>query len=147
LQNLITNKTDQSEKCVTAKDPHGYPNTGYEFPWIEVDMYAHNNVKGYDNPKYIDAYGKVIPINTSSETDKKTVTLEGFKSNPIGKIEQWYRIDFYSTKMNQKDMKPIEGMSQTISSTMRGKIEFVIPTLDLNNPDYAYKITYLGRYK
>lgn len=147
LQNLITNKTDQSEKCVTAKDPHGFPNTGYDFPWIEVNMYAHNNVKGYDNPKYIDAYGKVIPINTSSETDKKTVTLEGFKSNPIGKIEQWYRIDFYSTKMNQTEMKPIEEMSQTISSSMRGKIEFVIPTLDLNNPDYAYKITYLGRYK
>ena len=96
---------------------------------------------------YIDAYGKVIPINTSSETNLKTVSLEGFKSNPIGKIEQWYRIDFYSTKMNQKDMKPIEGMSQTISSSMRGKIEFVVPTLDLNNPDYAYKITYLGRYK
>lgn len=55
-----------------------------------------------------------------------------------------YQIDFYNTRGYAYNPP---SSSQTIHSNTLGKLKPHVPNLDNSNPDYAYKISYLGHYK
>ncbi len=112
--------------------------------------YDLNNSKdgNYNHKRYEDDYTLstgAIPINNGLKIEKnptfKIVDLLssfGFKKN-------YYKIEFYST--TGKDLVLDASFTQIVSSNISGNITPYVPNLDKVNPDYAYKVTYLGKLR
>jgi len=102
------------------------PNTNYE------------NIKFVD--KYTDQNGAIKSI------EYETFNVKGLKKNgnrviiPWGK-KHWYKVSFYST-YGEVNSKPVE--FREYSTSVTGKLNIYIPKLTIENPDFSYKIEYVG---
>ena len=62
----------------------------------------------------------------------------GFKKN-------YYKIEFYKTTGQDLALDP--SFTQILTTNLSSSIYPHVPNLDKINPDYAYKVQYLGRLK
>ena len=76
--------------------------------------------------------------------DNPTFELSELKSS-FGSRKNWYKVEFYAT--NGKKLEIIDQFTQVVSSTIFSKIKIHTPDLDKINPDYSYKVSYLGKYE
>lgn len=143
IQNLVDGKVKENAPCHCAQDPSGSKNP-YVFPRRYIDMYEHENTQGYNYEKIPDAYTEkgAIPIVSTDPKDNPEVKISGFKKSSWGKQKSWYRIEFYNTRTANSE--PVSALTQRVSTSIFGQIRFRVPNLDQENPDYAYKIIYLG---
>lgn len=122
-----------------------------EHPCFVGGGYDLNAPKGGDfhASKYEDDYtskGGAVPIGIEGGNIEKNPTFKitgliynfGFKKN-------YYKIEFYRT--TGKDLVLDSSFTQILTTSMSSSIFPKVPNLDKVNPDYAYKVTYLGRLK
>ena len=57
--------------------------------------------------------------------------------------KNWYEVTFY--EVNAKRIIEAKKVTQTISSNLNGTIKIHVPNMDQVNPDYAYKIEFIGK--
>ena len=103
-----------------------------------------NDYYNYNNSNFIDSYSN----NTGAQEflDKPVFKIKGLKRNfnrrynPWAR-KHWYRISFYTTygEVGNKAFS-----STLISTTPSGTLKPHAPDLTKENPDYSYKIEYLG---
>jgi hypothetical protein len=82
-------------------------------------------------------------ISETGWKDNPKFKVGGLKSS-FGIRKHWYKIEFYCT--NQQGLLLNEAATQIVSSNLFSEINPNVPNLDNVNPDYAYKITYLGKF-
>ena len=120
------------------------------YPCFVVGGYDINNEGpgDYDRKSYEDDYtckGGAQEIKSSTNfLDNPTFELTNLKSS-FGSRKNWYKIEFYAT--NGKKLELINQFTQVVSSTIFSKIKIHTPDLDKINPDYSYKVSYLGKYE
>jgi len=103
-----------------------------------------NDYYNYNNSNFIDSYSN----NTGAQEflDKPVFKIKGLKRNfnrrynPWAR-KHWYRISFY-TAYGEVGNKAFS--STLISTTPSGTLKPHAPDLTKENPDYSYKIEYLG---
>lgn len=101
----------------------------------------------YASPRFEDNYtnnGGAQEISSDTITDNPTFKISGLKPSR-GKEKNWYKIEFYCT--NGKKLTLESTATQVLSTNMFSTITPNVPNLDKVNPDYSYKITYLGKSK
>lgn len=104
------------------------------------------NVSGYtyDNKEFTDKYSKGKGVHVVHSH----FVIKGLKGNgkrtynPWGK-QHWYRVKYYSTR-GEFGNNPI---IQTESTNALGKLKTKAPKMDSENPDYSYKVEYIGFMK
>lgn len=143
IQNLVDEKTKESAPCHCAQDESGAKKDPYTFPRRYIDMYEHENTKGYNYGKIPDAYTAQGAIPIASGKDNPEMKISGLKKSSLGKQKTWYRIEFFSTKVIGEGPQ-INTLTQRVSTNVFGQLKFPVPNMDKNNPDYAYKIILLG---
>ncbi len=148
IQNLVDNNYSLNSECHVALDPYGIPvsynpwESYYPRPFHEMyDPLVEHIINGYNNDDYKDHFtenGGVYPINYQTPFEIKNLksTLALFKRH-------WYQIDFFGT--NGTIFAPVP--AQVIHTNLNGNLHPYVQNLDVLNPDYAYKVTYLGHYK
>lgn len=97
----------------------------------------------FDDVEFLDNYGEFVNISSSSIQNNPAFTISGLKKsiNPFKK--HWYQIDFYKTRGYAYNPP----FSYSCHTNMLGKLKPHVPNLNDQNPDYSYKILYLGHYK
>jgi hypothetical protein len=91
--------------------------------------------------------GAVDIVSEIPLEDNPTFVISGLKGNgnkvynPWAK-SHWYRISYYYTR-GPVSSKPV--FTQVLSTSSVGKLKPNVPNLDANNPDYSYKVEYLGK--
>jgi hypothetical protein len=103
-----------------------------------------NDYYNYNNSNFIDSYSN--NIGAQEFLDKPVFKIKGLKRNfnrrynPWAR-KHWYRISFYTTygEVGNKAFS-----STLISTTPSGTLKPHAPDLTKENPDYSYKIEYLG---
>ena len=113
--------------------------------------YDLNSPKGGDfhASAYEDDYtlkGGAVPIGMDGAGIEKNPTFQisglihnfGFKKN-------YYKIQFYKTTGQDLALDP--SFTQILTTNLSSSIYPHVPNLDKINPDYAYKVKYLGRLK
>lgn len=150
LQELIdSNKL--STPCYVAKNHHFNPaNAGK----IRICVYAEqHNVSTeihteYSHKRYEDRYtrkGGAIEIGDSCNISENPIfTINDLKPS-VGLRKNWYRIEFYYTEGSV--LKVNQSASQIIHTNSEGELKPHVPDLNKLNPDYAYKIVFIGRSK
>ena len=101
----------------------------------------------YAGEKYKDEYtenGGAKEIKNDKITDNPTFKISGLKKSK-GSQKQWYKIEFYTA--NGTKLVVEATATQIVSSDAFGSITPNIPNLDKVNPDYSYKVVYLGKSK
>jgi hypothetical protein len=101
----------------------------------------------YAGERFEDTYtkkGGAIEINNARWQDNPRFQIEDLKSS-FGRNKHWYKLEFYET--NGSQLKVAHPYTQTVASTLSGTIFPTVPNLDKVNPDYAYKLLYLGKSK
>ena len=93
--------------------------------------------------------------NYTIEGGSKAIKNKSIQENPCFQVShlrrssfarnQWYKVVFYH--VNGGDLKVHETATQLVSSSIFGKIKVHTPNLDNENPDYAYKIFWIGSSK
>jgi len=103
-----------------------------------------NSYYNYKNPNFVDAY---TDNNAAHEVmDRPIFKIKGLKRNfnrlynPWAK-KHWYEISYYNTH-GEVDTTAVE--VDIISTNLLGKLKPRVPELTNENPDYSYKIEYLG---
>lgn len=119
------------------------------YPCIVGDGYDINNegAGDYAGARFHDNYtekGGALEISSTNMEDNPTFKISGLKSSK-GREKNWYKIEFYST--NGTTLKLEESATQVLSSSWSSTITPNVPNLDKVNPDYAYKVIYLGKSK
>ena len=106
------------------------------------------NKADYYDKKYEDDYSLTtgaIPIDNGANIEKNpTFKISGLIYN-FGFKKNYYKIEFYST--TGKDLLLDSKFTQILSTNIVGNINPNVPNLDKVNPDYAYKVIYLGKLK
>lgn len=109
-----------------------------------------NTGNAFNLDRYEDAYtpfGGIQPIyNASCSSQNPIFRLTGFKTNPLQAFnplakKHWYKVAFFSTHDFECDSS-IE--TQIIHTDIFGQLNPHVPNLVIKNPDYAYKVEYLG---
>lgn len=125
------------------------------YPCFVVAGYDVNNEGpgDYTRKSYEDDYTK----NGGAQNGGAQAILskDNLKNNPMFEVsklkksfrnqQQQYKIEFYAT--NGKELFLDSSLTQILTSNLFGKIKPIVPNLDKINPDYGYKITYLGKAK
>lgn len=142
IQNLLDEKTKQSEPCHCAHDESGSEKNPYTFPRRYIDMYEHENTKGYNYGKIPDAYTAEGAVPITSGKDNPVMKISGLKKSAWGKQKTWYRITFYDTRTGAEE--PVNAPTQRVATNVLGQLKFPVPNMNKENPDYAYKIILLG---
>lgn len=154
MGNLVNQTSEKSEPCFFGSDQDGYPDSFDQWaclPRNHVDVYKKEDVNGFDGFK--DSYSnddvQILVVNDQEETKKQHFEIEGLKKSGVsfsGK-KHWYKVEFYSTVAHEKTTIPIEQFTQVLKTTGTGRLKIIAPMMDLNHPDYSYKIVYLGYKK
>lgn len=145
VQNLLEGAQSSNPPCIISEDPYGFPPGSGQFPWLYVDANQYGNTDAnYASPNYADNFtpnGSAV----GSNTDYK---IKGLKPQQwFSAKHHWYRIDYYYTCGTSGWGQVIPGMSAWEHTNLAGNLKPKVPNLDGTNPDYAYKVTYLGKYK
>jgi hypothetical protein len=145
-------------------------NATYYWRNIAVDNPCMEDLVKKSSTKYPCYVGDGFDLNTAGEGEYAAARFEddytlvtgtspiisetGWKDNPKFKVsglkssfgirKHWYKIEFYCT--NQQGLLLNEAATQIVSSNLFSEINPNVPNLDNVNPDYAYKITYLGKF-
>lgn len=144
IQNLVSEKTADNPPCQCAKDPSGSLKNPYAFPKRYIDMYSHENTKGYDFERIPDAYTAQGAVPIESGRENPELKIRGLKKSAWGKQKTWYRIEFYSTKPLENG-DPIPALTNRVATNVFGQLKFPVPNMGGNaDADYAYKIILLG---
>lgn len=101
----------------------------------------------YAADKYKDDYtenGGTQTISTEVIATNPTFKISGLKKSR-GAQKYWYKVEFYA--VNGTKLVMDASATQTISSDAFGSITPCVPNLDKVNPDYSYKVVYLGKAK
>jgi hypothetical protein len=97
---------------------------------------------------YTDRGGVVDIVNENPMEDNPTFEITGLKGNgnrtynPWAK-QHWYRVSYYNTRGAVSE-KPV--FIQVLATNSFGKLKPNVPNLDSDNPDYSYKVEYLGKF-
>lgn len=119
------------------------------YPCIVGDGYDINKEGSgdYARSRFEDHYtnnGGAQEIKATSISDNPTFKIAGLKASR-GKEKNWYKIEFYSTNGKKLTLEP--DATQVLSTNMFSTITPNVPNLDKVNPDYSYKVTFLGKSK
>jgi hypothetical protein len=154
IQNLVDNSPFSNPPCFFDIDPFGFPyvnnDQGYDAPqpWNHVYANDHESSAGLDNSDYDDDFtneGGWVLVGANFEEE---ILIKKLKVSGVGSKKHWYRIDYYVTRL--EDQIPIHSGTngtQTIHTNILGRLRPKIPVMGNTNPDFAYKVTYLGHYK
>ena len=118
------------------------------YPCIVVAGYNINDEGpgDYERKSYEDDYtnkgGAQEIKNEISIKKNPTFEISNLKKS-FGIQKNWYKIEFYTT--NGKELYLDSNLTQALSSDLFSKIKVNVPNLDKVNPDYAYKVIYLGK--
>jgi hypothetical protein len=145
IQNLINGNQSSNPPCIVIEDPYGYPPNGNQFPWSETDENHHGNLNAdFGAARYSDNYSP----DGQSVGPNEEYKIKDLKPQPIlSNKHHWYRIDYYPTQGSSGWGQVLYNLSAWEHTNLAGNLKPKVPTLDANNPDYAYKVTYLGKYK
>lgn len=134
MENLITN-SQCGQNCLVEHNPYYLVSGGNEYTNMNV---LQANAGYGDSERFEDNLG----LTTYTGNNRK-FEISGLKIN-VGIKKQWYRVEYYSTKGSNMDAL---SEYQDVHTNVLGKIHPLAPNLNSENPDYAYKVTYLGKYK
>ncbi len=95
------------------------------------------------NDKYTDK-GGVQHIDYGLEKNPFFVIEEAKKG--CGKNRTWYKVEFFSTRPSD-NLLPLRRYDQIVRTRAGRKLYITVPNLDDQNPDMAYKITFLSKGK
>ncbi len=101
----------------------------------------------YAGQRFKDAYtesGGAQPISSEKLENNPTFKISGLKAS-YGREKNWYKIEFYQTNGTKLILDP--KYTQILSSNARSAISPNVPNLDKENPDYSFKVTFLGKSK
>ena len=106
-----------------------------------------NEYYNYNNPNFMDSYSD--NIGAHEVLDGSTFKIKGLKRNFNRRYNPWakkhfYRISFYNT---HGALDTIAISSAVISTNSSGVLKLLVPDLTKQNPDYSYKIEYVGLKK
>ena len=99
----------------------------------------------YVLPRFEDAYSMndgVQPIVNASIGDNPIFKIKHLKKS-IGISRNWYKVTFY--EVNESVLVRHKQATQVVSSNVLGEIQLHVPNMDQVNPDYAYKIEFIGK--
>lgn len=150
IQDLIDDNK-LSDPCYVAKNKHFNPsNVGkIEICWYteQHDLSSEIHTE-YSHKRYEDHFtrrGGAIDIGDSCAiTENPIFTIKDLKPS-VGLKKNWYRIEFYYTEGNV--LKVNQSATQIIHTNSEGDLKPHVPDLNKLNPDYAYKIVFIGRSK
>jgi hypothetical protein len=120
------------------------------YPCFVVGGYDINNEGpgDYSRESYEDNYtnnGGALEIKSSTNIlENPTFELTDLKSS-FGFQKNWYKVELYVTY--GKKLELINQYTQVVSSNIFSKIKIHTPDLDRINPDYSYKISYIGKFE
>jgi len=103
-----------------------------------------NEYYNYHNPNFVDVYSD---MEGATELDEGTIfKIKGLKRNFNRLYNPWakkhfYEISYFSTH-GEVDTTAVE--TYVISTNIAGKLKPNVPELTIENPDYSYKIEYVG---
>lgn len=86
--------------------------------------------------------GGVQPIISDTIVNNPIFKVKHLKKS-FGMSKNWYEVTFY--EVNAKRLIEAKKVTQTISSNLNGNIKIHVPNMDKVNPDYAYKIEFIGK--
>ena len=93
--------------------------------------------------------------NYTDSLGAQPIVNKSISMNPIFKIKSlkmsngfsknWYKIIFY--EVNSDELRTRNEYSQIISTNLFGTLKIHVPNLEITNPDFAYKIQFIGKSK
>jgi hypothetical protein len=101
----------------------------------------------YTNKTYEDDYtnkGGAQTISNENLDDNPIFEINNLRKS-IGSEKNWYKIEFYST--NGKTLILETSLTQILPTNLFSTLKPHVPNLDKINPDYAYKISFIGKSK
>ncbi len=101
----------------------------------------------FKDSRFNDSYtlqGGVMAIKNNSVQENPCFQVSNLKRSSFSR-NQWYKVEFYH--VNRGDLMKHQSASQLVSSSFFGKIKVHVPNLDHQNPDYAYKVFWIGSSK
>jgi hypothetical protein len=111
-----------------------------------------DTLTNFGDLKFADDYtfnGGVVNIsNQFSNNQNPTFTVKGLNTNlnqvinPFAK-KHWYKISYYATR-GFVNASPI--WTQVLNTNVLGQLKPNVPNLNEMNPDYSYKIEYIGKF-
>ena len=150
LQELV-NSDKLIEPCIVAKNNYYNPKNKNEINGAPISEYhdiSKENHSGFNNSRYKDSYtdkGGARPIEEQGGfLNNPTFTVSSLKKSS-GSKKNWYKIEFFYT--HGSNLNVVNEFTQIIHTEVNGDLKPHVPNLNDANPDYAYKITYIGRYK
>ena len=99
----------------------------------------------YNLPRFEDDFtfsGGVQPIISDRIVDNQTFKVKHLKKS-FGFSKNWYEVTFY--EVNAKKLVEAKQFTQTVSSNFNGSIKIHVPNLNQVNPDYGYKVRWIGK--
>ncbi|MFT7344058.1 MAG: hypothetical protein ACI9XP_000638 [Lentimonas sp.] len=102
----------------------------------------------YSRDRYLDAYtdkGGVQEIGSAELAQNPNFKVHGLLKG-MGKNRAWYKIEFYDISSPYSVAK-VEEFTQIVSSNIFRSVRISTPKLDINIPNYAYKMTFIQRSK
>jgi hypothetical protein len=150
LQELV-NSNKLSEPCIVAKNNYYNPKNKNEINGAPISEYhdiSKENHSDFKNSRFKDSYtdkGGTRPIEEQGGfLNNPTFTVSSLKKSS-GSKKNWYKIEFFYT--HGSNLNVVNEFTQIIHTEVDGDLKPHVPNLNDANPDYAYKITYIGRYK
>ncbi|MDB0011266.1 DUF5060 domain-containing protein [Crocinitomicaceae bacterium] len=101
----------------------------------------------YNLARFEDSFtftGGIQPIISDTIVNNPIFKVKHLKKS-FGFSKNWYEVTFY--EVNAKRLIEAKKETQTVSSNLNGGVKIHVPNLDQVNPDYAYKIKYIGKYR
>jgi len=101
----------------------------------------------YNLARFEDSFtftGGVQPIMSDTIVNNPIFKVKHLKKS-FGFSKNWYEVTFY--EINSKRLTEAKKVTQIVSSNLNGTINIHVPNMDKVNPDYAYKIKYIGKYR
>ena len=103
------------------------------------------------NALYPNAQNHFYPIYTALNISYNPVfKIKNLKTNVwqlFGFKKHWYKIEFYGTgNLNPTSLSPNSLLTQIVSTNVWSRLKPNCPNLTETYPDYAYKVTYLGKF-
>jgi hypothetical protein len=146
---VISNKL--SEPCIVARNFNYKAKNKNEIngaPLSEYHDISKENHSDFNNNRYKDRY-------TDKGGAKEIKAAGGFLKNPTftvsslkkstGLKKNWYKIEFYYTHGSNLDV--VSEFTQILHTEVDGDLKPHVPNLTDTNPDFAYKISFIGKHK
>lgn len=137
--------------CYVAKNKHFNPANVGEINICEYSEKHNVNLEintEYDHSRYKDHFtdkGGAIDLGDTCDILKNPIFVINDLKPSFGAKKNWYKIEYYYTKGNSLVINT--KATQVLHTNSEGELKPHVPLMNANNPDYAYKIVFVGRSK